>query len=84
MGIFLSIHLISGRCLSKMAVPKRGDLMIRNLMAQRKKEKVDVPHYDEESEFKHLMWDYEHKQLSEHKKARFDELKSKYGNKQNI
>ena len=66
-----------------MAVPSRKDLMIRNLMAQRNKEKVVVPHYDEESEFKHLLWDKEHGQLPLSKIERFELLKTKYGNKQN-
>ena len=61
-----------------MAVPKRGDLMIRNLMAQHKKDKVIVPSYDEESEYKHLLWDYEHGQLPKIKEERFEMLKSKY------
>ena len=64
-----------------MVVPKRMDLMIKNLMVQHKKDKIVVPHYDEEAEYKHLCWDYEHGQLSEHKRTRFQELKAKYGNK---
>ena len=64
-----------------MAVPKRGDLMIRNLMAQHRKEKVIIPPYDEEAEYKHLLWDYEHGQLPISKVERFSFLKEKYGTK---
>ena len=52
-----------------MVIPSRKDLMIKNLMAQRGKEKVVVPHYDEESEYKHLLWDDEHGQLPKSKIA---------------
>ena len=62
-----------------MATPSRNDRMIKNLMEQHKKDKVIIPHYNEEAEYKHLLWDYEHQQLSEHKKQRFEELREKYG-----
>lgn len=64
-----------------MAVPKRNDLMIRNLMSQHRKDKVVIPPYDEESEYKHLCWDFEHGQLPQSKLNRFNELKQQYGNK---
>lgn len=61
-----------------MAIPSRKDLMIRNLMSQHKKDKIVIPHYDEESEYKHLLWDYQHGQLSESKMDRFKILGLKY------
>ena len=64
-----------------MVIPSRKDLMIRNLMAQRRKEEVVVPHYDEEAEYRHLLWDNQHGQLPKSKTERFELLKTKYGNK---
>ena len=57
--------------------------MIKNFMAQHKKEKVIIPPYDEESEYNHLVWDNERGQLPLSKIERFELLKTKYGNKQN-
>ena len=64
-----------------MATPSRADKMIRNLMALHEKPKVEIPKYDEEQEYNHLLWDKEHGQLSVHKNARFEELRLKYANK---
>ena len=61
-----------------MAIPSRNDQMIVRLMANRKKERVIVPNYDEEQEYKHLIWDFEHGQLPKFKEERFEELKRRY------
>lgn len=61
-----------------MVIPKRMDLMIKNLISQHKKDKVIIPNYDEESEYMNLKWDMEHSQVHLPKRDRFNALKKKY------
>ena len=64
-----------------MVIPSRNDNMIKNLMKLREQPPPKVIRYDEEQEYKHLMWDKEHGQLSPFKMNRFKELENKYGHK---
>ena len=46
-----------------------------------KKPIKEILPYDEEQEYKHLLWDKKHKQLPLFKLDRFKELEDKYGHK---
>lgn len=67
-----------------MTIPKRNDIAIRNAMARNRQEIKEIPRYDENAEYKHLLWDKEHGQLPLFKISRFKELEAKYGVKQNL
>ena len=67
-----------------MVHPKRTDIAIINAMKRNKQEKKEIPKYDEETEYKSLLWDNEHGQLPISKQDRFKELELKYGIKPNL
>ena len=64
-----------------MTTPSRSDKMIINMMHQKKQKKKENISYSEDSEYKHLLWDFERGQLPKIKQSRFEELRRKYGNK---